>query len=91
MYDLSKMATEAKLQVLERVAQATIGSLLVGGQTKEAQLLSDCITEVEKEGDVEPLLHPIMLAVILANVVVDIDPTFNFPEFVARKNREMGL
>lgn len=91
MYDLSRMSTETKLQVLSNVTNTLIGSMTVDGQVKEGQLMGDCVTEVEKEGKVDPLLHPILIAVLLANVVIDIDPKFNFAEFVARKNKEMGL
>jgi hypothetical protein len=89
MFDLSRLTPELKLQILSTVTNTLIGSMSVDGQAREAQLIAQCVKELDSEGYVDPLLHPAMVMVLLANAVMDLDPNFNFQAYVAKKNAEM--
>jgi len=89
MFDLSRLTPELKLQILSTVTNTLIGSMSVDGQAREAQLIAQCVKELDSEGYVDPLLHPAMVMVLLANAVMDLDPNFNFQAYVEKKNAEM--
>lgn len=89
MTSLQRLSDEMKLHVLSNMCSTLIGTMTMDGEAKAANLIADCIKELESEGHSDPLLHPAMCMALLAVMLVESVPDFNFRAFVDKKDAEL--
>lgn len=87
--NLGNIPAEYKLEILSNMCPTLIGTMTMDGESKAANLIADCVKEFESEGHSDPLLHPSMCMALLAVILADVVPDFNFREYVDKKNAEL--